>query len=80
MVDDRGLPIADSLVCISATALVATVLLAVTRRVRSDAPEETGEVRPTGVIGIAQPGLLQAEVYAEEDAAPQPGSDESSHS
>ena len=72
--DGRGLPL------MLAVVGVATVLLAVTRRVRSDAPEETGEVRPTGVIGIAQPGLLQAEVYAEEDAAPQPESDESSHS
>ncbi|KZY34063.1 MFS transporter [Roseovarius sp. HI0049] len=72
--DGRGLPL------MLAVVGVVTVLLAVTRRVRSDAPEETGEVRPTGVIGIAQPGLLQAEVYAEEDATPQPENDESSHS
>lgn len=71
--DGRGLPM------MLAVVGVVTVLLAVTRRVRSDAPEETGEVRPTGVIGIAQPGMLQAEVYAEEDAAPPQESDESSH-
>ncbi|WP_422030208.1 MFS transporter [Roseovarius sp.] len=71
--DGRGLPL------MLAVVGVATVLLAVTRRVRSDAPEETGEVRPTGVIGIAQPGMLQAEVYAEDEGAPDQESDESSH-
>lgn len=72
--DGRGLPL------MLAVVGTVVVLIAVTRRVRSDAPEETGEVRPTGVIGIAQPGMLQAEVYAEEDAAPKPENDESSHS
>jgi len=46
---------------------VVTVLLAVTRRVRSEAPEDTGAAYATGVIGVAQPGMLQAEVYAEEE-------------
>ena len=72
--DGRGLPL------MLAVVGTVVVLIAVTRRVRSDAPEETGEVRPTGVIGIAQPGMLQAEVYAEDEAGPEPKSDESSHS
>lgn len=63
LADGRGLQL------LLAAVGVVVVLVAVTRRVRADAPEETGEVRPTGVIGIAQPGMLQAEAFAEEDAA-----------
>ncbi len=46
---------------------LAIAVIAVTRRVRSDAPEETGEAQPMGIIGVAQPGMLQAEVMYDED-------------
>ena len=47
---------------------VIVALIAVARRVRSDAPEETGEVMATGVIGMPMPGALQANVLSDEDA------------
>ncbi len=69
LADGRGLPILVALVG------VVVILIAVTRRVKAEAPEETGEVRATGVIGIAQPGMLQAEVYSgEEDGSQSEGS------
>ncbi len=60
MAGGKGLP----MVVVAVGLVVALIALA--RRVRSEAPEETGEVVPTGVIGMAQPGMLQAEVLAEE--------------
>jgi len=68
----RGLPI------LVAVVGVVTVLLAVTRRVRSEAPEDTGAAYATGVIGVAQPGMLQAEVYAEEELGEDPAIGEKS--
>ena len=47
---------------------IVVVLLAIVRRATSDAPEDTGELLPTGVIGMPQPGMLQAEVMTEEAA------------
>lgn len=49
---------------------IGVALIAVARRVRRQAPSETGEVQATGVLGMAQPGRLQAEVMAasEDDA------------
>lgn len=61
MLNGRGLPV------LIAGIGVAVFLIAITRRVRASAPEDTGEVVPTGVIGTAQPGMLQAEVMAEDD-------------
>ncbi|WP_306115778.1 MULTISPECIES: MFS transporter [unclassified Roseovarius] len=48
---------------------IGVALIAVARRVQREAPAETGEVQATGVLGMAQPGRLQAEVLAasEED-------------
>lgn len=64
--DGRGLQI------MIAVLGVVVALVALTRRVQSEAPEETGEVQATGVLGIAQPGMLQAEVMAagEEEGEP----------
>ncbi len=56
--DGRGLQI------IIGVLSIGVALIAVARRVSSEAPEETGAVVPTGVIGMAQPGRLQAEVLA----------------
>lgn len=41
-------------------------VIALIRRVRTDAPQETGEVQLTGVLGIPQPGMLQAELIVAE--------------
>lgn len=60
--DGRGLQL---LIC---ALSVAVALLALARRYLSDAPEETGEVLVTGMIGMAQPGMLQAEVLADQEA------------
>lgn len=46
---------------------IGVALIGLARRAQSQAPEETGEVVATGIIGVAQPGLLQAEVLAGED-------------
>lgn len=59
LADGRGLPI------LVVAVGCCVVLLALARRARSEAPEDTGEARPIGVIGVAQPGMLQAEAYAE---------------
>lgn len=65
MVDGRGLQVLVGLLG------VAVALIAVARRVSREAPEETGEVVATGVLGMAQPGRLQAEVMAaSEDETP----------
>ncbi|WP_299847617.1 MFS transporter [uncultured Roseovarius sp.] len=58
MADGRGLQLLVALLG------VAVALIAVARRVSREAPEETGEVLATGVLGMAQPGRLQAEVMA----------------
>ena len=46
---------------------VVVALIAITRRVQSEAPEDTGEVLPMGVIGMAQPGVMQAESWLAEE-------------
>lgn len=61
MADGRGLQILVMLFG------VGVALLGVARRVSSRAPEETGEVLATGVIGMAMPGVLQAEVMADDN-------------
>ncbi len=61
MADGRGLQL---LVCVIS---VGVVLIAIARRVSREAPEETGEVLATGILGIAQPGRLHAEVIAASD-------------
>jgi len=58
--DGRGLPM-----MIGGCSLIV-VLLGVTRRVASEAPDETTDMQPIGVIGLPQPGLLQAEVLSED--------------
>lgn len=45
--------------------------IAITRRLQSAAPEETGTAVVTGVIGFAQPGMVQAEMLAEDEARAQ---------
>lgn len=44
--------------------------IAVARRARTDAPADTGEYRPMGVLGPAQPGVFQAEIYADTEDYP----------
>ncbi len=71
MLDGRGLQL-----FIAATSLVVAVI-AVTRRVTSAPPEETGAVQAMGVLAVPQPGLLQAEALSDEreardDPAPVP--------
>lgn len=56
LADGRGLQI------MLAVLGLTVAVLALVRRVRSQAPLETGEVQPTGVIGMPQPGMLQAEL------------------
>lgn len=58
--DGRGLPM-----MIGGCSLIV-VLFGVTRRVVSEAPDETTDMQPIGVIGLPQPGLLQAEVLSED--------------
>ena len=43
------------------------VLIAIARRATTEAPEDTGEFQAMGVIGVAQPGVLQAESWLEEE-------------
>ncbi|WP_246175803.1 MFS transporter [Roseovarius bejariae] len=57
----RGLPV------LVAAIGAMVVLIALTRKLRAEAPDDTGEFVPTGVIGMAQPGMLQAEVMAEDE-------------
>ncbi|WP_428513600.1 MFS transporter [Roseovarius sp.] len=60
MIDGRGLQL-----FILATSLVVAAI-AVVRRVSSEPPEETGSVQAMGVLGVPQPGLLQAEAVSED--------------
>lgn len=60
LADGRGLQI------MLAVVGVVVALIALTRRVRTQAPGETGEWQATGVIGMTQPGMLQAEAMAGE--------------
>ena len=60
MLDGRGL---QAFIC--ATSLVVAGI-AVARRVTSEAPDETGTVQAMGVLGVPQPGLLQAEALSDE--------------
>jgi MFS family permease len=60
VLEGRGLP-----AMIGACSLIV-VLLGITRRVASEAPEETTDMQPIGVIGLPQPGLMQAEVLSED--------------
>lgn len=46
---------------------VGVALIAIARRVRSQAPQDTGEVIATGVIGMPMPGMLQAQVLSEDE-------------
>ena len=61
LADGRGLQFLLILVGVAVTGV------AITRRVQSGAPETTGEVQATGVIGMSQPGLIQAEILAAEE-------------
>ena len=46
---------------------IGVALLGFARRLRGDVLEDTGEVQAMGVLGIAQPGVLQAEVMTDFD-------------
>ena len=48
---------------------LAVIFIAVARRVRSEAPAETGEVVHFGAMGLGQAGVLQAETVAAEAEA-----------
>ncbi|WP_323782395.1 MFS transporter [Leisingera sp.] len=48
---------------------VTVALIAIARRATSGAPEDTGEFQAMGVIGVAQPGVLQAESWLEGEEA-----------
>ncbi len=51
----------------------SVVLIALARRASAQAPEDTGEFQAMGVIGVTQPGVLQAESWlAEEEAQEEP--------
>lgn len=51
----------------------SVVLIALARRASAQAPEDTGEFQAIGVIGVTQPGVLQAESWlAEEEAQEEP--------
>ncbi|MCG7627137.1 MFS transporter [Epibacterium sp. MM17-32] len=64
LADGRGLQIL--LIAVGVTV----VLIAIARRARSEAPEDTGSFQAMGVIGVAQPGMMQAESLGESgDAA-----------
>ncbi|WP_103763607.1 MFS transporter [Roseovarius confluentis] len=60
MMDGRGL----QLFIFTTSVVVAGIAIA--RRVSSEPPEETGSVQAMGVLGVPQPGLLQAETLSEE--------------
>lgn len=60
MAGGRGLPI-----LVACVGVIVTIL-ALARRARRAAPDTTGEVVPTGVLGTTQPGRLQAEVMTSE--------------
>ena len=59
MANGRGLQLL--LICVGA----AVAALAILRRAKVAAPEDTGEVQAVGVIGTTQPGVLQAESWQE---------------
>lgn len=61
LADGRGL----QYLLIAVGAIV--VLIAIARRATTEAPEDTGEFQAMGVIGVAQPGVLQAESWLEEE-------------
>ncbi|MEW2912878.1 MFS transporter [Leisingera sp. JC11] len=46
---------------------IVVALIAIARRASSEAPEDTGEFQAMGVIGVAQPGALQAESWSQEE-------------
>lgn len=60
LADGRGLQL--SLVVLG--IVIATIALV--RRIRSETPQETGEVVPSGVIGMAQPGVMQADAMSKD--------------
>lgn len=68
VLDGRGLPILVLVIGGMVTGI------AVARRARSEAPEDTGEFVPTGVLGVAQPGRFQAEYLEDEMDEPQESS------
>ena len=61
MFDGRGLQLLFVVIGIGGAAI------AFVRRVQEAAPEETGEAQAMGIIGVAQPGVLQAESWIESD-------------
>ena len=58
LADGRGLQLA-----LAALGIIV-MLIALARRMERGAPEETGEVVPTGVIGMTQPGMMQADAMS----------------
>ena len=59
--DGRGLQMLFVVIGVGGAAL------ALLRRVQGAAPEETGEAQAVGIIGVAQPGVLQAESWIEDE-------------
>lgn len=47
----------------------SVAMVALIRRFQVAAPTETGEVQVVGIIGAAQPGVLQAETWVQEEGA-----------
>lgn len=60
MLDGRGLLVTIAL------SSICVIVFAIGRRVTSAAPDETTDMQPIGVIGLTQPGLLQAEAISED--------------
>jgi hypothetical protein len=56
----NGLPLLISL------CAIMVVFIAITRRIVSDAPEDTQDMQPMGIIGVPQPSIIQAEGLMEE--------------
>ncbi|MCZ4351839.1 MFS transporter [Roseovarius aestuarii] len=48
---------------------LTVAIVAITRRLQSAAPIETGTAVATGVIGFSQPGMIQAELVAEDSTS-----------
>ncbi|UWQ92075.1 MFS transporter [Aliisedimentitalea scapharcae] len=59
--DGRGLQLLFVMVGLGGAAV------ALVRRVQEAPPEETGEAQAMGIIGMAQPGVLQADSWIEEE-------------
>jgi len=57
--DGGGLPVVLAVIC----GFVA--IWGISRRIREDAPEDTGEMQGMGVIGAAYGGVMQAEAWVE---------------